>query len=88
HACARRSGDLGGGVVRAVVGHPDGRAGKRAAERRERRGDALGLVVGGDNDRVGARGSVGGAIYCPGPIVLARTASVPAEAATGVWRIR
>ena len=75
------SGDLGGGVARAVVGDPDGRAGKRAGERGERRRDALGLVVGADDDRVGARGSVGGAIYCPGPIVLARTASVPAETA-------
>ena len=51
--------------LRAVVGDPDRRAGKRAGERRERRGDALGLVVGGDDhDRRGARGSVGGAIYC------------------------
>ena len=49
-----RGGDRAGGVVRAVVGDPDRRAGKRAGERRERRGDALGLVVGGDDDRLGA----------------------------------
>ncbi len=62
-------GDLGGGVVGAVVGDPDGRAGKRARERREGGGDAIGLVVGGYEDDGRVRGSVGGAIYCGAPVV-------------------
>jgi hypothetical protein len=85
---AGRGGDRRGGVAGAVVGEEDRRAGKRSGERRERGRDALGLVVRGDDDRRGAGGSVGGAIYCPGPIVVAWTVNVPAEAPSGVWRIR
>ena len=61
----------GGGVGGAVVGDPDGRARECAGERGERGGDAIGLVVGGheDDGRARLRGSVGGAIYCAGPVV-------------------
>jgi hypothetical protein len=70
------TGDLGGGIGGAIVGEPDGRAGKCAGERGERGGDALGLVARRyDDDDAG--GSVGDAIYCGAPVV-----------ATGVWRTR
>ncbi len=70
HVRAGCQGDLGGGVGGAVVGDPDGRTGKRARERGERGGDAIGLVAGGDEDDRGDVGrSVGGAIYCGAPVV-------------------
>jgi hypothetical protein len=69
YARAGSPGDLRGGVGGAVVGDPDAGAGKRASERSERGGDAIGLVVGGYEDDGRVRGSVGGAIYCGAPVV-------------------
>ena len=76
HACTAvhvRTGserDLSGGVAGAVVGDPDRRTGKRAGERRERRGDAIGLVVRRHEDDCGGVGrSVGDAIYCGAPVM-------------------
>jgi hypothetical protein len=70
HVRAGGPGDLCGGVAGAVVGDPDGRAGKRPRERCERGGDAIGLVVGGyEDDRGDVGGSVGDAIYCGAPVV-------------------
>jgi hypothetical protein len=80
-ACAGVARDRGGGVRGAVVGDPDRRAWKRAGERVERRGDALRLVVSGDDDDRGrAGGSVGDAVYCASPIVPGRAL------ASSVWR--
>jgi len=64
------AGDLGGGVAGAVVGHPHDGARQCRGERRQRRRDPLGLVEGRhDDERRGARRSVGRAIYCPDPVV-------------------
>jgi hypothetical protein len=62
--------DRRGGIGGAVVGDPDGRAGKRARERGERGGDTIGLVVRDyEDDRGDGGGSVGDAIYCGAPVV-------------------
>jgi hypothetical protein len=70
HTRTGRPGDLGGGIGRAVISDPDGRVGKRASERGERGGDAIGLVVSRyKHDSASVGESVGGAIYCGAPVV-------------------
>ena len=54
-----------GRVTRAVIGEHDLCAGKRAGERRQCRGEALGLVASGDQDDDGGAWRVALASYCP-----------------------
>ena len=95
HRRAGRAGDLGRGVGRAVVGHEDARRREGRGERGQRRADAIGLVVrGDDHDR--PRPSTGrprprvdraGRLLSGPSWIETRMAEVQAHITGTVWKI-